>query len=88
MTIQNNIKLCVDILRSDFETEIKFDDAISVKKTPHQELFRCWGASATGDGKLMLMDAEEKWHEVHPSQVNVEYVVASVLQRLKLLTAA
>lgn len=28
MTIQNNIKLCVDILRSNFEAEINFDDDV------------------------------------------------------------
>lgn len=60
-----------------------FSDAIVIKKSPHTELFRCYGCVVTNDGLLKLMDVEEQWHEVEVDQDNVGYILASLQQRLK-----
>lgn len=84
MQVQTTINECVEMLSESFGNELIFDTPVIVKKTPHQELFRCFGAS-TKYHRLALMDVNGEWYEVDSSQVDVQYVVNSVYQRLKLM---
>lgn len=71
-------------LKSMVTGELIFDTPATVKITPHSELFRAYGV-ANIDDTLYAMDGEGNWHEIQPNQGNVEYVVNSLLQRLKLI---
>ncbi|MES2004300.1 MAG: hypothetical protein V4450_07250 [Bacteroidota bacterium] len=65
------------------DTAIYFPDPISVKITPHTELFRCYGVVITKDDELKLMDPNEEWHGVEVEQKNAGYILQSLFQRLK-----
>lgn len=82
--IERNQKLLEDIKRLlVIKTPIYLTTPIVVKTSPHTEIYRCYGVNLTIDNKLMLMDADEEWHEILPNQVNAGYVLQSVFQRLK-----
>lgn len=71
-----------DIIQILKETgDLKFDDPVTVKLSPHQPQFFIWGAS-TEHGRLAVMDADEQWHEVVEEDT---HIVHSLYQRVKLL---
>lgn len=91
MQIQNTINECIQLLEENFDCsekyqsriyEVIFDTPIVIKSSPHNEILRCYGAS-TSNNRLAVMDPAGDWHEVKAEQANVQYVVNSLLQRLK-----
>lgn len=67
------------------ENEYYFDTPIKAKKTPHHEVFTIHGACNKG-GFVYLMDGAGEWHgPLAVNQENAEYVISSLLQRLKLI---
>jgi hypothetical protein len=66
-----------------FESDapIMFEHALSVKKTPHNELCRLYGVAKLNETSLTAFDGE-KWYDIQPEQNNVGYVLQSIKQRL------
>lgn len=58
-----------------------FDDAISVKKTPHSIPVKMWAVSVKDD-RIALMDSDQQWHELAEGQDNYHLVMASLFQRV------
>jgi hypothetical protein len=61
-----------------------FDDAIAVKKTPHEPSYRIW-AVAVKDERISLMDSSEEWHELEETDINHNLIIASLFQRVMLI---
>jgi len=78
--ITETILECKDLIAG--KGEVIFDTPVKVKITPHTDLFTIFGATEQKD-ELYVMDGAGKWHEVEEKQINVEYIVNSLLQRLK-----
>ena len=65
------------------EKEVILDDPIRIKSTPHLEVFSAHGVTSR-EKSVYLMDGGGKWHgPLLPTQVNAEYVIPSIHQRLK-----
>lgn len=62
-----------------------FEDALTVKKTPHTSPVNIWAISVKGD-KIFLMDRNEQWFELEESDINYSLVVASLWARLKVMS--
>lgn len=60
---------------------IKFEDVLSVKKTPHIELFRCWAVVKNKYDEVVVFDGEN-WYDLQPNQANVFHLLQSLKQRL------
>jgi hypothetical protein len=60
-----------------------FDTAVVIKKTPHTIPLNMWAVSVSPSGKVYVMDADEKWHEVEEKDSRI---IASLYQRLKLIS--
>lgn len=58
-----------------------FEDAISVKQTPHSIPVKMW-AVCVKDDAIYLMDSDEQWHELAEGDVNYHLVMASLFQRV------
>lgn len=57
---------------------------ITVRATLHQHVFTIYGAWSGEDG-VWLMDGEGCWHgPVKEAQLNANYIINSLFQRLKL----
>jgi hypothetical protein len=65
--------------------KIYFDTPVRVKKTPHLEVFSAYGVWAHGVNGVWALDGKGQWHQLAEKQANVEYVIASLAQRVKLL---
>lgn len=68
---------------SDNGDKILFDTAVICKDSPHHDPFRCWGVWVN-DGRLFLMDSNQRWHEWGPEQGNSHLVLQSIYQRLRI----
>ena len=62
-------------------TFLFFEDAISVKKTPHSIPVKMW-AVCVKDERIALMDSNQEWFELEEGDINYHLVVASLYQRI------
>lgn len=70
------------------KTPIYFPDPIKVQTTPHVIIMKIYGCVMDLDEKFIkVMDEVERWHILHPAQNNVGFILASLLQRLKLINS-
>lgn len=67
-----------------FREPVSFDTPVVVKKTPHHLLFVCHGLQLS-KGSVYIADGHGDWFELLPSQANSEYIISSLLQRIKLM---
>ncbi len=63
-----------------------FDDALTVKKTPHTLPVKIW-AVCTNESRLYLMDSEEQWFELEETDLDYQLVIASLWARVKILSS-
>jgi hypothetical protein len=81
----NQLQYITDSLNAFSDHQVKFDDAIWVKPSPHIALFTCWGACVGSDG-VYLMDGEGNWHgPLKEDQVNAGLIISSLYQRMRLM---
>lgn len=81
----NNVNMLseiVNLIPSD-DQELIFDSPIRVKTTPHIHLFDVFGI-IKNEGRICVMAEDGRWHELTANQINANYMLASILQRLKL----
>lgn len=84
--MKNILQECIDIVRDIAGHEfLYFNDAVEVKLTPHSPAFSAWGACASPDDQLYVMDRDEVWHQLELEDVNASLVIGSLYQRLRLL---
>lgn len=63
---------------------VRFDTPIIVKKTPHIHLISIYDVMIEGN-EMGVCDADGKWHELNASQINADYLINSLYQRLRLM---
>jgi hypothetical protein len=81
----NQLAYITDSLNAYPDHQAIFDDAISVKASPHIALFTCYGACVGLDG-VYLMDGAGEWHgPLKEDQANAGLMISSIYQRLKVL---
>jgi len=67
------------------DREVLFDDPLKIKSSPYTHLFTAYGVCVGADG-LYVMDGAGEWHgPLLESQVNSEFMINSLWQRLKAL---
>jgi hypothetical protein len=64
------------------ERYLYFDDAISVKKTPHSIPVKMWAVSISPDDVIYLMDSNQEWNPLEETDMNYHLVIASLYQRV------
>lgn len=63
--------------------EVMFDEPLKIKSSPHTHLFTAYGACVGKDG-VYVLDGAGDWHgPLLDSQVNSEFMINSLYQRLK-----
>lgn len=82
----NWIQKILELLRNDFNGEIRWEDKLLVKSSPHTEIARIYGAAINDDGQIMLLSNDGDWYLLEETDRNFQYVAPSVFQRLKLLS--
>jgi hypothetical protein len=65
--------------------KIYFDTPVRIKSTPHFEVFTAHGVWAHGVNGVWVLDGLGQWHQLAEKQVNVDYIIGSVAQRLRLM---
>lgn len=73
------------LLKNDFKSHREWDDVLSIKKSPHVEIARIYGAALTSEGIVKLLGNDGLWYELSETDNNFEYVASSVIQRLRWL---
>lgn len=63
--------------------KVLFNSPVMVKKTPHIHLFTAFGVM-TDNKEVGVLDGEGNWHELKADQMNAEYIIGSLYQRLRL----
>lgn len=79
---QDCITVISDLVGHDY---LYFDNAVSVKLTPHAAPFNAWAVSVSPGNDLYIMDGEEQWHKLDLSDDNAPYVIGTLYQRLILM---
>lgn len=59
-----------------------FEDAISIKKTPHSIPVKMWAVSISPDDVIYLMDSDQRSFPLEEGDVNYHLVIASLYQRV------
>jgi hypothetical protein len=81
----NHLQFITDTVSNYPDRQVRFDDAIKVKASPHIALFTCYGACVGPDG-VYLMDGGGDWHgPLKENQVNAGLMIGSLYQRLKVM---
>ena len=77
---------CVSIIKDLMGHEpLFFDEAVEVKTSPHTYPFVMWAVCVSPKDELYLMDGEQQWHLLEPTDNNAALVVGSLYQRLRLM---
>lgn len=63
-------------------TFLFFEDAISVKKTPHSIPVKIWAIVISPDNVIYLMDSNEQSFPLEETDINYHLVIASLYQRV------
>ena len=63
-----------------------FDHPIEIRLTPHSHPFSVWGVCVSPHHQLFIMDREEQWHPLEPTDLNADLMIGSLYQRLRLLS--
>jgi hypothetical protein len=58
------------------------DTPIQIKTTPHTPALNIWALTISPRGDLYVMNADEQWHQVDPSD---EIIITSVYQRVSVM---
>lgn len=73
----------INQITSQHNGQLMFDDALQIKSSPHTHLFTALGLCVGPDG-LYVMDSAGDWQgPLLESQVNSEFMINSIYQRLK-----
>lgn len=80
-------QMIIDMLKEMVGNEyLYFDDALTVKKTPHTDPVRIWAVSISPKDEIFLMDANQEWHQLEESDLDYHLVIASLWARIKILS--
>jgi hypothetical protein len=77
---------CIDIVKGLVGNEyLYFDSKVEVKTSPHTYPFAAWAVCVSPADDLYVMDADEEWHQVAPTDQKAALVIGSLYQRLRLM---
>lgn len=82
----NWIEKITELLNTHFKGELRWEDKLLVKSSPHNEIARIYGAAVNSTGGLMLLSNDGEWYLLEETDRNFNYVAPSVFQRVKILS--
>jgi hypothetical protein len=65
---------------------VYFEDALTVKKSPHTPPINLWAVCVSPQNEILLMDNVQQWHLLEESDANYFLVIASLHARMKVIS--
>jgi hypothetical protein len=81
----NRLQYITDTVNAYPDHQVEFSDPLQIKLSPHTMPFTVWGLWGGSDG-VYVLDGGGNWHgPLLESQINAEFMINSIYQRLKVL---